>query len=638
MTAPGQTTKNVYKAAVEYQFKVLTGDREAEADLVRMYGAGWRRIKDKLDKLVSQIEAAQQKGEEFSPSWLFQKDRLVSLQAQVLEEMARFAKDAERVITEKQEWASYLAVEQLNEMLERAGWPPSEGITTSFSTLSMMTTRFLIGATAQGSPLRDLLDKLGPEASRNIREALVGGLIAGQHPSVIAREIRKDFGGNLARALTVARTEILRAYRETTRLALLTQNVANGWIWHSALGTRTCAFCWSMHGTRHPATERMATHPRCRCAMVPDVKPWSEMGIDVQGSVLEVPSGEELFKALDPDAQRKVLGPKLFELYKDGKITLAHVRGFRDDPLWGPVGYKRSVSAILRDLERPTTGSVLLAPEETVKKGAGKASLEPLSWKPMTADEVFDASMDAMDKLFPTLEDRAEEAAKKIASRIDWDRFDPAELSEAYISYRGPQDREKLVHHLLKVWESVSTQNSSQLMAVQLAAKEEFKLTAKTDHFDPDLFEDAKYRYERGGKVYRAVLRAMYDVTQETLAAAGVDEVVLFRGEVTRRPQDGKVSSSVDRIVLQPLSSFSARFQTAMSFASFERERVGRVYAVRVPRSRIIGVHGSGFGTTYEFEVVVLGSAEEDVARVVEFDQDVIRSNDDVFKRIGGKP
>src|SRR5512142_3157 len=65
-----------------------------------------------------------------------------------------------------------------------------------------------------GTPLADLLAELGPEASKAVRDVLITGLALGEGPRRIGARMRSAFAGNLYRAQSVARTEILRAYRE----------------------------------------------------------------------------------------------------------------------------------------------------------------------------------------------------------------------------------------------------------------------------------------------------------------------------------------------------------------------------------------------------------------------------------------
>ncbi|MCL5957851.1 MAG: phage head morphogenesis protein [Chloroflexi bacterium] len=118
-------------------------------------------------------------------------------------------------------------------------------------------------------------------AGQDVRKALLAGLATGQPQTVIARAVRQALGGNLVRALTIARTEMLRSYREASRQTYLANSdVVNGWIWHAVLSTRTCAACWAMNGTLHKLNERLDDHVRGRCAMMPVTRTWQELGFE----------------------------------------------------------------------------------------------------------------------------------------------------------------------------------------------------------------------------------------------------------------------------------------------------------------------------------------------------------------------
>lgn len=101
---------------------------------------------------------------------------------------------------------------------------------------------------------------LSVEATEAMRRALVAGVATGGNPREVARRMLRDveghFNGGLSRALNVARTEILDAYRATAEhVHDANADVLRGWRWLSDLGARTCPGCWGMHGTEHDLTE-----------------------------------------------------------------------------------------------------------------------------------------------------------------------------------------------------------------------------------------------------------------------------------------------------------------------------------------------------------------------------------------------
>jgi len=166
------------------------------------------------------------------------------------------------------------------------------------------------------------------------RRTLAGAILSRQSPRRVAVLMNRAFGTPLPRALTISRTEILRAAREASRQSYIqNRHLLVGWTWLSAMDDRTCPYCWSQTGTHHPVTDELVSHPNCRCVMVPDT------------GRLSMPNGVEAFGRLSAARQAKILGPKAYAAYKSGEITLADLAGTRVDPRWGEVGYTRSVSA-----------------------------------------------------------------------------------------------------------------------------------------------------------------------------------------------------------------------------------------------------------------------------------------------------
>lgn len=174
---------------------------------------------------------------------------------------------------------------------------------------------------------------------RALRDILVGAATSGTNPRAIAGIIRDTLGIGETRALTTARTETLRAMRAATLTRYADAPAVDGWIWISARDSRTCAFCWSMHGSVHSLDEPMATHPNCRCSQAPQ-----SSGDELRPNI---PTGTEEFAKLSDSAQRRILGPGAYRLFKAGTVNLDDFRGLGTHPVWGRVGYRRSLREIM---------------------------------------------------------------------------------------------------------------------------------------------------------------------------------------------------------------------------------------------------------------------------------------------------
>jgi len=343
---------DIYGIAAEFRRQLLEHDRAVARELIDYYGGVYRRLQQQTDSLMRQIADARERGEEVSPAWLYRAERLRLLQDQVQAEMQRFADYAGDQITEAQRAAVEMG-QQHAEQLALAGLgEPPPGVIVTWARLPRDAVTDLVGFLHDGSPLRDLLDELGPEASRAVRDALVAGVATGQNPRVIARQIRQALGGNLVRALRISRTEILRSYREAShRSYQANDDIMEGWIWHSAKDRRTCMSCIAMHGTKHRLDERLDDHVSGRCTAIPLTKSWEEIlgskGRDIQETRPQIELGADWFARQPEDVQRAMMGPAKYAAWKSGAFDLEDLVGRTRDPRWGTMRHERSLRDIL---------------------------------------------------------------------------------------------------------------------------------------------------------------------------------------------------------------------------------------------------------------------------------------------------
>jgi SPP1 gp7 family putative phage head morphogenesis protein len=179
----------------------------------------------------------------------------------------------------------------------------------------------------------------------------------GENPRVVASKVRRALEITRWRALTISRTEILRAHRYATLISLQqNERIVAGWVWLSAMDRNTCPYCWAMTGTHHTSEEELGSHPNCRCAMIPDVKSWDEIlgrpaptDLPDLSTTGVVPDGSEAFAGLPAAEQREVLGAKAYKAYKAGSISLQTLVGTRHSRDYGRVGYTKSMRQVNRE-------------------------------------------------------------------------------------------------------------------------------------------------------------------------------------------------------------------------------------------------------------------------------------------------
>ena len=327
------------RAAADFRNALVRRDDEALKRLMAAYQPAYTRMQARVAALTAQIATAQAAGETVRPSWLVERERLSTLQHQIVAEWARFADAAEQVITETQRAAVAAAHSEARQLTQAA--LRDAGVTTGADVvrLPLAAMQDLIGVLGDGSPLRGLLNRLGQQAAQDVGDALTHAVTVGRNPRRTARDIRDALGGDLNRALTIARTEQMRAYRSASlRNYQANSDILRGWQWRATSSRRTCPVCLAMDGTEHGLDDPFASHQCCRCCPVPLLR-------DRETPPRE--TGAEWFANQDAATQRAMLGPGKHDLYKQGKLTLADLVGVKEDARWGKSRYQRSIGDAL---------------------------------------------------------------------------------------------------------------------------------------------------------------------------------------------------------------------------------------------------------------------------------------------------
>lgn len=188
---------------------------------------------------------------------------------------------------------------------------------------------------------------LAADATTAVLNELVRGVIAGANPNEAARRmvdaVHGQFDGGLTRATVIARTEILDAHRAGgAAWDRKNSDVLAGWQWLAKLDKRTCPSCWSKHGTVYDLQDDgPADHQQGRCARLPVVKPWSDLGLDVPELPSLVPDAQVTFAGLPERDQLAVMGAQRLQLLRSGRAS------------WADLSQRRTVSG-WRDSFAPT--------------------------------------------------------------------------------------------------------------------------------------------------------------------------------------------------------------------------------------------------------------------------------------------
>lgn len=253
----------------QFRAALLRQERDAASQMVSAYSSAYQSMLDRVNRLLQQIGAAQANGTPVKISWLYEKDRLTTLMQQMAREIQYFADQSySLVLTEEQDALLSGEVQSLA-LMQRA--LPHIGVT--WARVPAWQLGHLVGNLQNGSPLKDLFDKMAANGAREAGKVLFDGVAAGLGPRVIAKQLEKALSIPLRDALRISRTETIRVYNQAAlENYKANSDVVDMWEWSATVGVRTCDECAGLNGKRfrlNSDQQPPPKHPNCRCAALP---------------------------------------------------------------------------------------------------------------------------------------------------------------------------------------------------------------------------------------------------------------------------------------------------------------------------------------------------------------------------------
>lgn len=261
----------------------------------------------------------------------------------VREALQRLAAEANRGIGQAAADAADIAAARTARIIA-SQFPPQAGdhatLAVRFNRVPADQIAAVVARTTQ--QITALTWPLAAAATEAMKQELIRGIALGDNPRAAARRMLQrlegGFNGGLARALNIARTEILDAHRAAAAASQAANSkVLTGWVWTAKLDARTCPSCWAQHGSRHPLDEQgPLDHQSGRCARTPVTKSWKELGFDIPEPPSILPDARTTFAGLPEADQLQIMGPARLAALQRGDIAwddlskLRRTNGWRD--------------------------------------------------------------------------------------------------------------------------------------------------------------------------------------------------------------------------------------------------------------------------------------------------------------------
>ena len=317
----------------KHRKRIIDREEHAFREMLQAYKNVERELKRSIAELQKKVSDAKAAGQEISPAWLQQQDRLKTLVTQVKNQITRFGGTASRITAREQRAAIGIAIDQTKDMISAiAGDPFAAG-----SLLNPTAVENAVGMMGDGSPILDYYEKnLAPKVAQMIRQEVIKAAALGTDFRMISNRLLQTGQITRTRALATARTEVNRVRRETTRqIYQANSDVITGWEWVASRSARTCPACLALDGRVFDLDEVFPQHVNCRCTMIPVI------------DGIQRPLGSDWFDQQSDEIKEKILGKEGFAVVKDGQARLSDFVGWRNDKRFGKSVYTKPISRVL---------------------------------------------------------------------------------------------------------------------------------------------------------------------------------------------------------------------------------------------------------------------------------------------------
>jgi molecular chaperone GrpE (heat shock protein) len=255
------------RVTTEYRQALLSREAEAAKAMAASYEAARAQIRQAIDDLAKAMESYTGAANQIPRSWFTEQDRLSKLLRLVEEGVNGWSSYAQSTISLALADAAAMGGEVALAQLRSVIPAPIGG---GFGIPSLDAMEQSAGSMRPGSPLNALFAAMGQNVAGQIADGLFTGLAMGLNPRQVGRQLKEIADLPVRRGALIARTEMLRSYRNAA-VGTYRNNtdVVKGWRWRAAWSLRTCIACLAMDGKEFPLSRPFGSHPACRCVPIP---------------------------------------------------------------------------------------------------------------------------------------------------------------------------------------------------------------------------------------------------------------------------------------------------------------------------------------------------------------------------------
>ena len=328
----------IYRAIREQR----EGIERGEVDMLRQLAKDWiptrQYLLERIDALTAEILDKMEAGEPVGPSYIYALERYQTMLNEAEAAVDQYNKAADGIITGYEADAVDLGIHNAIELVDIA--EPTDPMWTR---INKRETRVMRGMLSEPSPLSTLLDKSWGEMKTGIEKVFVTGIATGQDAPWFAARMKETVDIAPKRAMTIARTEVNRAYRAANLETMRTSRAVKGYR-RICYKPTACFACLMMDGDYYDKMEDFSDHPNGKCAAVPVTRHYDPAGEE------DWEKGEAWFMNLPEKDQKRIIGDGRYQLWKEDSIDPKDMVYIKDNKLWGGSPTVRTIQDLKKEL------------------------------------------------------------------------------------------------------------------------------------------------------------------------------------------------------------------------------------------------------------------------------------------------
>jgi len=269
-------------------------------------------LKDAIAKCVEDVAAVQAKGETPTLGLLHKLATYRSFETQAAEQYAEYGKWAQTAIEGVKVASGKAGAMAASEAVGKGGLEvgvSEEDVQAAAAAVFNEAAATQAAASTSGGPLGELLNQGYGLMQQTIAQKLIDGIALGKSPMEVGAEASDSLGVGLDRILTIARTEMNGAYRDSTMASYRASDVVESYVRMSARDELVCEGCLAADGDQFDCDIDPDDHPNCRCTVVPVLR----------GETLDdlgLSDSRSWFDEQPESVQRGIMGPGRLALYQ----------------------------------------------------------------------------------------------------------------------------------------------------------------------------------------------------------------------------------------------------------------------------------------------------------------------------------